>query len=166
MVSWGSQMRRHAGVFAFYCLASIAINLIASPSLAAQTATLRVSIEGGASNSKFKFSDASKGCPKYHESSLSKEYLGAVIASDEGASMELPVGQPIHVRYHAIGDHIIGVGPGVGIKAMRTRALQVLLISDAEIRITGFEDKVPIWETEGAVEAKPATACEELVSPE
>lgn len=146
-------------------MAFIAINTLSTPSLAAQNATLRVSIEGGASNSKFKFSDASKGCPKYHESSLSKEYLGSIAASDEGASIELPIGQPVHVRYHAMGDHIVGVGPGVGIKAMRTRALQVLLSSDAEIRITGFENKVPIWETEGAVEAQPGTACEELVSP-
>ena len=147
-------------------MASIAISLLACPSFAEQTAALRVSIEGGASNSKFKFSDASGGCPKYHESSFSKEYLGAVTASDEGATMELPIGRPIHVRYHAMGDHIVGVGPGVGIKAMRTRALQVLLSSDAEVRITGFEDKVPIWETSGAVEAIPATACEELVPSE
>ena len=152
--------------FALLYMAFIAINLLTSPSFAGQTATLHVSIEGGASNSKFKFSDASGGCPKYHESSFSKEYLGAVTASDEGATMELPIGQSIHVRYHAMGDHIVGVGPGVGIKAMRTRALQILLSSDAEVRITGFEDKVPIWETSGAVEAIPATACEELAPSE
>ena len=146
-------------------LLPVALVTPTNPSIASETATLRVSIEGGASNSKFKFSDASKGCPYYYESSLSSEYLGAVAASDEGASKELPIGQPIHIRYHAMGDHIVGVGPGVGIKAMRTRALQVLLSSDAEIRITGFENKVPIWETEGAVEAQPGTACEELVSP-
>ena len=151
----------------FFMLLPVALATVTSPSIANETATLRVSIEGGASNSKFKFSDASKGCPKYYESSLSNEYLGAVTASDEGESKELPIDQPIHIRYHAAGDHIIGVGPGVGTKAMRTRALEVVLSSDAEVRITGFEDKVPIWETKGAIESKPATACDEpMPSPE
>ncbi len=148
----------------FLMLLPVALVTLTNPSIASETATLRVSIEGGAANSKFKFSDASKGCPKYHESSLSSEYLGAVTASDEGASKELPVGKPIHIRYHAVGDHIVGVGPGFGTKAMRIRALQVVLSSDAEVRITGFEDKVPIWETAGSIEAKPATACDESVS--
>ena len=145
----------------FFMLLPIAFATLTNSAIANETATLRVSIEGGASNSKFKFSDASKGCPKYSESSLSSEYLGAVTASDEGASKDLPVGQPIHIRYHAMGDHIVGVGPGVGTKALRTRALEVVLSSDAEVRITGFEDKVPIWETAGAIESKPATACDE-----
>ena len=151
----------------FFILFPVALATLTSPSIASETATLHVSIEGGASNSKFKFSDASKGCPKYYESSLSNEYLGAVTASDEGESKELPIDQPVHIRYHAAGDHIIGVGPGVGTKAMRTRALEVVLSSDAEVRITGFEDKVPIWETKGAIESKPATACDKpMPSPE
>ena len=145
----------------FFMLLPIAFATLTNSAIASETATLRVSIEGGASNSKFKFSDASKGCPKYSESWFSSEYLGAVTASDEGASKDLPVGQPIHIRYHAMGDHIVGVGPGVGTKALRTRALEVVLSSDAEVRITGFEDKVPIWETTGAIESKPATACDE-----
>ena len=93
----------------------------------------------------------------------SSEYLGAVTASDEGASKELPIGQPIHIRYHATGDHIVGVGPGVGTKALRTRALEVVLSGDAEVRITGLEDKVPIWETTGIIESKPATDCDESI---
>ena len=146
----------------FFMLLPVALATVTSPSIANEKATLRVSIEGGASNSKFKFSDASKGCPYYYESSLSSEYLGAVTASDEGESKELPTGQPIHIRYHAMGDHIVGVGgTGVGAKGLRTRALEVVLSSDAEVRITGFEDKVPIWETTGAIESKPATACDE-----
>ena len=119
-----------------------------------------MSIHGGAPNSKFKFSDAGEGCPKYYESSLAKEYPGAVTASGEGARMELPIGQSVHVRYRAVGEPIPGVGPGVDSKAMRTRALQVLLSSGAEIRVTGYEDKVPVWETSGAVGEKPGTACE------
>ena len=146
----------------FFMLLPIAFATLTNSAIANETATLRVSIEGGASNSKFKFSDASKGCPKYSESWLSSEYLGSVTASDEGASKELPIGQAIHIRYHAMGDHIVGVGgTGVGAKGLRTRALEVVLSSDAEVRITGFEDKVPIWETTGAIESKPATACDE-----
>ena len=54
----------------FFLLLPIAFATLTDSAIANETATLRVSIEGGASNSKFKFSDASKGCPEYHESSL------------------------------------------------------------------------------------------------
>jgi hypothetical protein len=42
----------------------------------ADNATLRVSIEGGSFNSKFKFFDASAGCPSYNDIPGAKQFLG------------------------------------------------------------------------------------------
>ena len=47
-----------------------------------------------------------------------------------------------------------------GISEQRRRALQVVLTGDAELRVTGFEDFVPLWEASGEITVAPATACE------
>lgn len=47
-----------------------------------------------------------------------------------------------------------------GINEQRRRALQVLLTGDAELRLTGFDDFVPIWEASGEITVAPATDCE------
>ena len=70
---------------------------VMSPNAAADTATLRVSIEGGAFNSKFKFYDASAGCPNYNDIPGAKHFLGGVRAFSQGASKALSVDQPVHV---------------------------------------------------------------------
>jgi hypothetical protein len=44
--------------------------------------------------------------------------------------------------------------------------LQVTLMSDATLRYTGFDDKVPTWEASGEIEVEPATACENDEGPE
>ena len=62
--------------------------IIASMVAMAETAKLRVSIEGGAFNSKFKFFDASEGCPGYNDIPGAKAYLGSVFASDKGADKD------------------------------------------------------------------------------
>ncbi len=75
----------------------IAVATVMSLSASAETATLRVSIEGGAFNSKFKFYDASAGCPSYKDIPGAKDYLGGVFASNKGANKNLAEGQPVHV---------------------------------------------------------------------
>lgn len=125
----------------------------------ADTATLRVSIEGGSFNSKFKFWDASEGCPSYNDIPGAKDFLGGVRASDKGADKKLSVGQPVHVFMFRPKDY-----PGISASGLfteiRRRALEVVLMGDAELRYTGFEDHVPVWDSSGEIAVQPATACE------
>ena len=137
----------------------IAVATAMSLNVAAETATLRVSIEGGSFNSKFKFWDASEGCPSYHDVPGAKHFLGGVRASDKGADKKLSVGRPVHVFMYRPKDY-----PGLSAAGLfteiRRRALQVVLNGDATLRYTGFDDKVPTWEAAGEVDVAPATDCE------
>ena len=53
-----------------------------------------------------------------------------------------------------------------GITESRRRALQVVLTGDAELRVIGFEDFVPLWEASGEIDVAPATDCEIDEDPE
>jgi hypothetical protein len=132
---------------------------VTSLSAIADTATLRVSIEGGSFNSKFKFWDASEGCPSYNDIPGAPEFLGGVRASDKGTDKKLTVGQPVHVFMFRPKDY-----PGISAAGLfteiRRRALQIVLMGDAELRYTGFEEHVPVWEAAGEIAVQPATACE------
>ncbi len=125
----------------------------------ADDATLRVSIAGGAFNSKFKFFDASKGCPGYNDIPGAKDYLGSVFASDKGANKKLIVGRAVHVFLFRPKD-TPGISAAGGASEIRRRSLQVVLEGDATLRYTGFEDHVPVWESSGEIAVQPATACE------
>ena len=81
-------MGRVAG---FALIAMVSVSVTSLPAIA-DTATLRVSIEGGSFNSKFKFWDASEGCPSYNDIPGAPEFLGGVRASDKGANKKLTVG--------------------------------------------------------------------------
>ena len=70
---------------------------LTSLTVSAETATLRVSIEGGSFNSKFKFWDASEGFPSYNDIPGAKHFMGGVRAFDKGADKKLTLGQPVHV---------------------------------------------------------------------
>ena len=137
----------------------IAIATVMSLNVAAETATLRVSIEGGAFNSKFKFWDASAGCPSYHDIPGAKDFLGGVRASDKGADKKLTVGQPVHIFMYRPKDY-----PGLSAAGLfteiRRRALQVVLSGDATLRYTGFDNKVPSWDATGEIDVQPAATCE------
>ena len=139
--------------------ALIGVATVTSLNVAAETATLRVSIEGGSFNSKFKFWDANEGCPSYHDIPGAKHFLGGVRASDKGADKKLTVGQPVHVFMYRPKDY-----PGISAAGLfteiRRRALQVVLSGDATLRYIGFEDHVPIWEATGEIDVQPASACE------
>ena len=137
----------------------IGVATVTSPNVAADTATLRVSIEGGAFNSKFKFYDASAGCPNYNDIPGAKHFLGGVRASSKGASKALSVDQPVHVILFRPKD-TPGISAGGGASEIRRRALQVVLNGDATLKYTGFDDKVPIWEATGEVDVQPAAICE------
>ena len=132
---------------------------VISLSAFAETATLRVSIDGGSFNSKFKFWDASAGCPSYHDIPGAKDFLGGVRASDKGADKKLTVGQPVHIFMYRPKDY-----PGLSAAGLfteiRRRALQVVLDGDAALRYTGFDDKVPTWEATGEIDVQPASVCE------
>jgi len=125
----------------------------------ADDATLRVSIAGGAFNSKFKFFDASEGCPGYNDIPGAKDYLGSVFASDKGANKKLSVGQAVHVFLFRPKD-TPGISAAGGPSEIRRRSLQVVLEGDATLRYTGVEDHVPVWESSGEVAVQPATTCE------
>ena len=145
--------------------ALIGVATATSLTASAETATLRVSIEGGAFNSKFKFWDASKGCPSYNDIPGAKDYLGGVFASDKGADKNLTEGQPVHVFLFRPRD-TPGISAGGGASEIRRRALQVVLNGDATLRYTGFDNKVPIWEAAGEIDVSPATDCENNEDPE
>ena len=125
----------------------------------AETATLRVSIEGGAFNSKFKFFDASEGCPGYNDIPGAKDYLGSVFASDKGADKEVSLGEPVQVFLFRPKE-TFSISAAGGEKEIRRRSLQVVLSGNATLRYTGFDDKVPTWEASGDIDVVPATACE------
>lgn len=143
----------------------IGVAAVTSPNVAADTAALRVSIEGGAFNSKFKFYDASEGCPNYNDLPGAKNYLGGVRASSKGASKALSVDQPVHVWLFRPKD-TPGISAGGGASEIRRRSLQVVLNGDATLRYTGFDNKVPTWEATGEIEVLPAIACENDEEPE
>ena len=106
----------------------IAVATVMSFCASAETATLRVSIEGGAFNSKFKFWDASEGCPSYNDIPGAKDYLGGVFASNKGADKNLTQGQPVHVFLFRPKD-TPGISAGGGASEIRRRALQVVLMA-------------------------------------
>ena len=139
--------------------ALIGVATASSLTASAETATLRVSIEGGAFNSKFKFWDASEGCPSYNDIPGAKDYLGGVFASNKGADKKLTEGQPVHVFLFRPKD-TPGISAGGGAIEIRRRALQVVLSGDATLRYTGFDDKVPTWDATGDIDVQPASACE------
>ena len=47
-----------------------------------------------------------------------------------------------------------------GVNETRRRALQVVLTGDAELRVIGFDDFVPLWEASGEIDVASATDCE------
>ena len=120
--------------------------------------SLKVSVQGGAFNAKFKFFDASEGCPSYVDLPGAKHYLGAVFASDAGKTKQPAAGNPVHVFMFSPRD-TFGLSAGGGDAEIMRRSLQVVLNSDAALRITGFEDSVPLWEVSGDIDVVPATAC-------
>ena len=137
----------------------ISVATMTSLTVSAETATLRVSIDGGAFNSKFKFFDASEGCPGYNDIPGAKDYLGSVFASDKGADKGISVGQPVQVFLFRPKE-TFSISAGGGEKEIRRRALQVVLSGDATLRYTGFDNKVPIWEATGEIDVQPAAICE------
>ena len=137
----------------------IVVLAMTSMTVFAETAKLRVSIEGGAFNSKFKFFDASEGCPGYNDIPGAKHYLGSVFASDKGADKEVSLGEPVQVFLFRPKE-TFSISAAGGEKEIRRRALQVVLSGDATLRYTGFDNKVPTWEATGEIEVLPAIACE------
>ncbi|MFL2503240.1 MAG: hypothetical protein ACJ0Q1_10080 [Luminiphilus sp.] len=143
----------------------IGVATMTSVSVSAETATLRVSIEGGAFNSKFKFFDASEGCPGYNEIPGAKDYLGSVFASDKGADKNVSFGEPVQVFLFRPKE-TFSISAAGGEKEIRRRSLQVVLSGDATLRYTGFDNKVPTWEATGEIDVAPATDCENDEDPE
>jgi hypothetical protein len=137
----------------------IGVATMTSLTVSAETATLRVSIEGGAFNSKFKFFNASGGCPGYNDIPGAKDYLGSVFASDKGADKDVSVGEPVQVFLFRPKE-TFSISAAGGEKEIRRRSLQVVLSGNATLRYTGFDDKVPTWEASGEIDVVPATACE------
>lgn len=142
-------------------MVSIMVSMVAM----ADDANLRVSIAGGAFNSKFKFFDASEGCPSYNDIPGAKHFLGGVRASSKGTSKTLRLGEPVHVFLFRPKD-TPGISASGGASEIRRRSLQVVLSGDATLRYTGFDDKVPTWEASGEIEVEPAAACENDEDPE
>ena len=143
----------------------ISIAAITSLTVSAETATLRLSIEGGAFNSKFKFFDASEGCPGYNDIPGAKDYLGSVFASDKGADKDVSLGEPVQVFLFRPKE-TFSISAAGGEKEIRRRALQVVLSGDATLRYTGFDNKVPTWEATGEIDVLPAIACENDEKPQ
>jgi hypothetical protein len=127
-----------------------------------EKAALRISLKQGAvrgRSGRFEFFDASDGCPEeYVDIPGAKVFFGQTVASDKGATKTLPVGQAIHVLHLGGRGAMRGLVSG-GISEQRRRALQVVLTGDAELRVTGFEEFVPLWEASGEIDVAPATDC-------
>ena len=141
----------------------------ASESAVSDKATLWISLKRGAvkgRSGRFEFFDASDGCPEeYVDIPGAKVFFGQTVASDKGVTKTLPVGQAIHVLHLGGRGAMKGIVSG-GISEQRRRALQVVLTGDAELRVIGFEDFVPLWEASGEIDVAPATDCENDEDPE
>jgi hypothetical protein len=128
-----------------------------------EKATLRISLKRGAvrgRSGRFEFFDASDGCPEeYTDIPGAKIFFGQTVASDKGVTKTLPLGQAIHVLHLGGRGAMKGLVSG-GISEQRRRALQVVLTGDAELRVVGFEDFVPLWEVSDGIDVAPATDCE------
>ena len=136
---------------------------VASEPDTGEKASLRVSLKRGAvrgRSGRFEFFDASDGCPEeYTDIPGAKVFFGQTVASDKGATKTLPVGQAIHVLHIGGRGAMKGLVSG-GVSETRRRALQVVLTGDAELRVIGFDDFVPLWEASGEIDVAPATDCE------
>ena len=136
---------------------------VASEPDTGEKASLRVSLKRGAvrgRSGRFEFFDASDGCPEeYTDIPGAKVFFGQTVASDKGATKTLPVGQAIHVLHIGGRGAMKGLVSG-GVSETRRRALQVVLTGDAELRVIGFDDFVPLWEASGEIHVAPATDCE------
>ena len=125
--------------------------------------SLQISLKRGAvrgRSGRFEFFDASDGCPEeYVDIPGAKVFFGQTVASDKGATKTLPLGQAVHVLHIGGRGAMKGMVSG-GISEQRRRALQVVLTGDAELRVIGFEDFVPLWEASGEIIVAPATDCE------
>ena len=124
---------------------------------------MQISLKRGAvrgRSGRFEFFDASDGCPEeYTDIPGAKVFFGQTVASDKGATKRLPLGQAVHVLHIGGRGAMKGMVSG-GISEQRRRALQVVLTGDAELRVVGFEDFVPLWEASGEIDVAPATDCE------
>ena len=153
----------------FQSSATFASEGAASESAASDKATLSISLKRGAvrgRSGRFEFFDASDGCPEeYVDIPGAKVFFGQTVASDKGVTKTLPVGQAIHVLHLGGRGAMKGIVSG-GISEQRRRALQVVLTGNAELRVIGFEDFVPLWEASGEIEVAPATDCENDDDPE
>ena len=142
---------------------------VASELDTSERATLQISLKRGAvrgRSGRFEFFDASDGCPEeYVDIPGAKVFFGQTVAVDKGVTKTLPVGQAIHVLHLGGRGAMRGIVSG-GINEQRRRALQVVLTGDAELRVTGFEDFVPIWEASGDIDVAPAIDCEKDEDPE
>ena len=147
----------------FQSSATFASEGAASESDASDKATLSISLKRGAvrgRSGRFEFFDASDGCPdEYVDIPGAKVFFGQTVASDKGATKTLRAGQAIHVLHLGGRGAMKGIVSG-GISEQRRRALQVVLTGDAELRVIGFEDFVPLREASGEIEVAPATDCE------
>ena len=136
---------------------------VASELDTSEKATLHISLKRGAvrgRSGRFEFFDASDGCPEeYVDIPGAKVFFGQTVAVDKGATKMLPVGQAIHVLHLGGRGAMKGMVSG-GISEQRRRALQVVLTGDAELRVVGFEDFVPLWEASGQINVAPASDCE------
>ena len=153
------------------CLASAVFSVATLQSSAAvasepgtsEKATLRISLKRGAvrgRSGRFEFFDASDGCPEeYVDIPGAKVFFGQTVATDKGVTKTLPVGKAIHVLHLGGRGAMKGILSG-GIVEQRRRALQLVLTGDAELRVVGFEDFVPLWEASGEINVAPATDCE------
>ena len=169
VTGWALVMLLCATGAIFQSSATFASEPDASESAASDKATLSISLKRGAvrgRSGRFEFFDASDGCPEeYVDIPGAKVFFGQTVASDKGVTKTLPVGQAIHVLHLGGRGAMKGIVSG-GISEQRRRALQVVLTGDAELRVIGFEDFVPLWEASGEIEVAPATDCENDDDPE
>ena len=169
VTGWALVMLLCATGAIFQISATFANEGAASESDASDKATLSISLKRGAvrgRSGRFEFFDASDGCPEeYVDIPGAKVFFGQTVASDKGVTKTLPVGQAIHVLHLGGRGAMKGIVSG-GISEQRRRALQVVLTGDAELRVIGFEDFVPLWEASGEIEVAPATDCENDDDPE
>jgi hypothetical protein len=114
------------------------------------------------SRARFKFYDASEGCPSYNDLPGAAAYIGKAKVSSSATTMLLPTNKKIHVFYFKPSDMPVLTAKG-GAKEIRRRSIQIVLADGKpELQLIKDENDKMKWIAEGSIKLEPATNCAQI----
>ncbi|MDG1462980.1 MAG: hypothetical protein P8R04_05355 [Gammaproteobacteria bacterium] len=111
---------------------------------------------------RFKFYDASKGCPSYNDLPGAQSYLGSAKVKGKGSVKQLPGNRKIHVFYFrpSLTPEITAKG---GSKEVRRRSVQIVIMSNmAKLELIKDASGGAQWIGSGDITVEAAVNCIEV----